>query len=277
MNNRVTLNDSTVIPQLGLGVWKMRGEEAIRAVRSAIDAGYRHIDTAAIYQNEEEVGRAIADAIAAGDITREELFVTTKLWNNQQHEPKEAFAQSLQRLGLDYVDLYLVHWPYPKKGLSTAAFEAIAEIQGLGTIQSIGVSNYYPEALDKLIQATGITPSVNQIELHPGFSQAEQRADNARRGIATESWSPLGQGEVLSHPVLQEIAQECGRSVAQVALRWNVQLGNIVIPKSSNPERIAHNAEIFEFELSAAQMERITALDTPDGRVGPDPRNYPED
>ncbi|QGU02594.1 putative oxidoreductase [Corynebacterium kalinowskii] len=271
--------DGTEFPQLGLGTWKLREEEAERAVRTAIEVGYRHIDTAAIYQNEEAVGKAIRDAIAAGEVTRDELFVTSKLWHNQQGEDTATgFNQSLERLGLDYLDLYLIHWPWASADRYVRSFEEMAKIQGLGKVQSIGVSNFYPEVLDRLIAETGITPVCNQIEVHPGFSQPELRAYHEEHGIVTAAWSPLGSGAIVDLASISELAEETGRTNAQVILRWHLQLGNLVIPRSSNPERIAENFGIFDFELSDAQMAAITALDNgPDqGRRGADPLVFPE-
>ncbi|MEZ2122494.1 aldo/keto reductase [Corynebacterium sp. CCM 9203] len=277
----VTLNDGNEIPQLGFGVYKLKDDDCVRAVRHAIDVGYRHIDTAAIYGNEEQVGNAIRDAVAAGDVTREELFITTKVWNDRHgaDETARAFQESLSRLGLDYVDCYLVHWPCPRQGLAVDTFREMAKIQGLGGIRSIGVSNFYAETLDEIISATGITPVLNQIELHPGFSQPELRGVNRERGIATEAWSPIGRGRGLDHPVITRIAAEQDRTPAQVMLRWHLQLGNIVIPKSANPKRISENFDIFDFHLAERDVESITALDDSAiaGRIGPDPLVFPED
>lgn len=277
----VTLNDGNEIPQLGFGVYKLKEEECVTAVRHAIEVGYRHIDTAAIYGNEEQVGNAIRDAIAAGDVTREDLFITTKVWNDRQgtDETTRAFQGSLSRLGLDYVDCYLIHWPCPRKGLAVETFNAMAKIQGLGAIRSIGVSNFYAETLDEIISGTGITPVLNQIELHPGFSQSELREVNRERGIATEAWSPIGRGRGLDNPVIRRIAEEHDRTPAQVMLRWHLQLGNTVIPKSAHPKRISENFDIFDFHLGDRDMECITSLDDSAiaGRIGPDPLTFPEE
>lgn len=271
--------DGTEFPHLGLGTWKLRDDEAERAVRAAIEVGYRHIDTAAIYKNEEAVGKAIRDAISAGDVTRDELFVTSKLWHNQQGEDTATgFHQSLERLGLDYLDLYLVHWPWASADKYVRSFEEMAKIQGIGKVQSIGVSNFYPEVMDRLISETGITPVCNQIELHPGFSQPELREYHQKLGITTSAWSPLGSGEIIDVASISALAQDLGKTNAQVILRWHLQLGNIVIPRSSNPERIAQNADIFDFELSDEHMATITALDhgPEQGRRGADPLTFPE-
>ena len=274
ISDTITLNDGTPVPVLGLGVWQLDDDATYASTRAAVEAGYRHIDTAAVYGNEAAVGRAVADAVAAGDVRREDLFITTKLWNADQglDEGCAAFQASLDRLGLEYVDLYLLHWPCPAYDRYIDAYRALTTLQGLGRVQSIGVCNFYPEVLDDLEQTLGQVPAVNQIELHPGFSQAEQRADNARRGIATEAWSPLGKGAVLDDPVIGEIAREHGVTPAQAVIRWHLQLGNIVIPRSSRPERVRENADVFGFTLPDDEMARITALDREDGRVGPDPR-----
>ncbi|MBV7281371.1 aldo/keto reductase [Corynebacterium sp. TAE3-ERU30] len=274
----ITLNDATPIPQLGLGLWKIDPDECETVIRTAIEAGYRHFDCAAIYKNEEAVGAALRAAIAAGDVDRDELFVVSKVWNNQQgfEETGEAFNQSLQRLGLDYLDMYMVHWPCPDTDTYRASFEAIAQLQGLGRVQTVGVCNFYEETLDRIIADTGITPAINQIELHPGFSQRQLVDYHHHHGIVTECWSPLGQGEILSHPILGEIAEHHGVSPAQVALRWSLQQDRIVIPRSRTPERIRENMDVFSFTLSEEELRRITAMDQGEGagRVGPDPRVF---
>lgn len=269
----ITLNDGTQMPQLGFGTWKLEQDQAYTSVRRAIEVGYRHIDTAAIYGNEVEVGKAVRDAVAAGDATRDELFITTKLWNDQQHEPGVAFQQSLQRLGLDYIDLYLVHWPCPKQDQFVSAFEGIARIQGLGTVQSIGVCNFYAEVLRRIIAETGVVPAVNQIELHPGFPQLELQNLHRELGVVTQSWSPLGQGSLIDDPVVTGIAAAHRRTPAQVILRWHVQQDLVPLPKSGNDARIAENFNIFDFHLTQEDMVALTALDS--GRVGPDPLEFP--
>ncbi|GAB2503699.1 putative oxidoreductase [Corynebacterium atrinae] len=277
----VTLNDGTEMPQLGLGTWNLTGEDGARIVREAIAMGYRHIDTASIYHNEEEVGQAIREAIAAGDVTREELFVTSKLWNDDQGEDRvpAAFQESLHRLGLEYLDLYLVHWPAPSLGKYLESYEAIARLQGLGVIQSIGVSNFYEEVLHELIDATGTAPAVNQVELHPGFSQAPLRQVHEELGILTEAWSPLGRGAVLADPVLDAVARDVGKTTAQVALRWEMQLGCSAIPKSTNLQRLEKILEVTDFSLNSAQMDAISDLDHAEGfgRIFDDPRSYPSE
>ncbi|AZA13039.1 aldo/keto reductase [Corynebacterium choanae] len=278
----VTLSDGTIVPQLGFGTYKMRGDECYKAVRHAIEVGYRHIDTASLYKNEEEVGRAIADAIKAGDVARDELFITTKLWHDShgRHEAEQAFQVSKEKLGLDYIDLYLIHWPVPHLGKFVETWEGLINLLGFGTVQTIGVSNFYPEAIDELIAKTGHTPTVNQVELHPGFSQAELRDYHRHHNIATTAWSPIVRGSVFDHPTVEKIAEATGRTPAQIVLRWHMQLGNIAIPKSATPERIAENFSIFDFELTDEQMAAITALDSDDtvtGRFGPDPREFGND
>ncbi|WP_080796031.1 aldo/keto reductase [Corynebacterium pacaense] len=275
----LTLNDGSDIPQIGLGTWKLGGEEAYRVVRTAIGLGYRHIDTATLYGNEEEIGRALADAIAAGDATRDELFITSKVWNSDQGAERtpRAFQGSLRLLGLDYLDLYLVHWPCPQQGLYDETFEAIARLQGLGQIQSIGVANFYPEVLEDLVRSTGIVPAVNQVELHPGFSQPDLRELHLRLGVTTTAWAPLGRGRVLDQPVIRAIAAEHGVGAGAVVLRWLLQLGCVAIPKSSNEQRLRANLDISGFVLDEQQMRSITELDHSEiaGRMYQDPRDFP--
>lgn len=277
----VTLNDGTDIPQIGLGTWKLLGEEGKRIIREAIDLGYRHFDTASAYGNEEIVGRAIADAIAAGDVTREELFITTKAWQDEQGTDNipRAFRASLDRLGMEYVDLYLVHWPAPARGTYVESFEAIARLQGLGLVQSVGVANFYEEVLRELVEEAGIVPAVNQVELHPGFSQAPLRALHEELGVTTAAWSPLGRGILLANPVLDAVARAVGRSTAQVALRWAMQLGCVVIPKSAQPKRLAQNLAAADFTLTREQVAAITGLDDEAGfgRIFEDPRTFGND
>lgn len=256
---------------VGLGVWQTPAEDTERAVSAALHAGYRHIDTAAAYGNEAEVGRAIA----ASGIPREDVYIVTKLWNSEQGYEKAlaAFDASVARLGLDYLDLYLIHWPTPAQNLFVDTFKAFAHLRDQGRIRAIGVSNFEPEHLKLLIDATGIVPAVNQIELHPRLPQAELRETHARYGIATEAWSPLGQGSMLADPIITAIAERHGKTPAQVLIRWHIQLGNIVIPKSVNPDRIASNFNVFDFELSEADIASIATLDN-GTRLGPDPRTF---
>jgi 2,5-diketo-D-gluconate reductase A len=263
------LNDGNTIPQLGYGVWRVSNEEAVTYVGEAIKAGYRSIDTAAIYENEEGVGQAIA----AADVARSDLFITTKLWNDKRSHDAAlaAFDQSLKRLKLDYIDLYLIHWP----GISGAgyvdAWRALSRLKEEGRVKSIGVSNFMVPHLQRLIDVTGIVPTVNQIELHPRFQQKELRAFNAQHNIATESWAPLGQGSLVTDEKLSAIGRKYGKTPAQVILRWHLHNGFIAIPKSVTPSRIRENIDIFDFTLDADDMRTIEAMDDRQGRVGPDP------
>src|ERR1700736_6005736 len=264
----VTLNDGNSIPAVGFGVFKIPPTDTEQAVSTALQAGYRNIDPAAMYGNERETGRAVA----ASGVPRDELYLVTKLWNAEQgyESTLAAFDVSMQKLGIDVLDLYLVHWPMPKLNKFVDTFKAFAHLRDQGRIRSIGVSNFAPEHLTVLIDATGIVPAVNQIELHPRFPQTELREVHAQQGIATEAWAPLGQGALLTHPTVTAVAETTGRTPAQVLIRWHIQLGNIVIPKSVNPTRIASNFDVFDFELSANQMATISSLD--DGtRLGPNP------
>ena len=265
----VKLNDGRAIPQLGLGVWQASNDEAALAVRTALQAGYRHVDTAAIYNNEAGVG----DGIRAAGIDRAEIFVTTKLWNDAQGTDSvlKAFDASLQRLKLDYVDLYLIHWPAPRKGLYVESWKALLRLKEEGRARSVGVSNFTVEHLDRIIAETGVAPVLNQIELHPRFQQQALRKAQAERGIVTESWSPLGQGQMLKDPVIGAIAARHGRTPAQVIIRWHLDSGLVVIPKSVTPGRIRENFDVFGFRLDADDMAKVAALDTKGGRIGPDP------
>ena len=267
----IELNDGSEIPQLGFGTWQISREDAGEAVTKALDVGYRAIDTAAAYENEAEVG----GAINGSGIDRAELFVTTKLWNSDQgrDRTKAAFAESLSKLGLDYLDLYLMHWPVPTKGLFVETWQAMEELRDEGRVRSIGVSNFREEDLERLAQETGTVPALNQIELHPRLQQAELRAWHADHEIATEAWSPLAQGGLLEDGTIETVAAHHDRSPAQIILRWHLQLGNVVIPKSSNPERIRQNFEIFDFTLSEDDMAAIERLDTGE-RTGGDPDTF---
>ena len=271
----ITLNDGNAIPSVGLGVFQTPPQETEQAVSAALRAGYRHVDTASGYDNEREVGRAIAKS----DIPREEIFVVTKLWNADQgyHSTMKAFQKSAKRLGLDgeggYLDLYLIHWPVPAIGEFVDTWRAFGALRDLGHIRSIGVSNFAPEHLNTLIDATGIVPVVNQIELHPLLTQVELREVHKQLGIATEAWSPLGRGLLLDHPTITRIADANDKTPAQVIIRWHLQIGNIVIPKSVNPERIASNFDVFDFELSEDDVTTISSLDS-GTRLGPDPRTF---
>ncbi len=272
----VSFNDGNTIPQLGFGTWKLSGDECYNAVRTAISVGYRHIDTAKIYGNEEPVGRAVADAIAAGEVDREDLFITTKLWNDGHDHAPEEFEASLDRLGLDYVDAYLIHWPFPAAGKYVKAWDDLIRIQGVGRVRSIGVANFYEETLDDLEKATGVIPVMNQVELHPGFSQASLRAYHDEKDIVTEAWSPLGRGDSLTEQTIVQIAEEAGATPAQVVIAWHVALGNVVIPKSGNAKRIEENFVALDVALTDAQIDAITALDADGGRSYNDPRQWPE-
>ena len=271
----IALNDRNSIPSVGLGTWQTPPEVTERAVAAALTAGYRHIDTAAGYGNEREVGKAVRDS----GLPREDVFIVTKLWNSDQgyDNTMAAFEHSAERLGVNqpdnYLDLYLIHWPVPALGEFVDTFRAFAALHDLGRIKSIGVSNFEPEHLTTLIDATGIVPAVNQIELHPLLPQTELREMHAKLGIATEAWSPLGQGSLLQNPTITGIADAHGKSPAQVLIRWHVQLGNIVIPKSVNPERIVSNFDVFDFELSGDDMASIASLEN-GTRLGPDPRSF---
>ncbi|HEX5568992.1 MAG TPA: aldo/keto reductase, partial [Streptomyces sp.] len=242
----ITLNNGVRMPQLGLGVWQVSDEEATAVVGHALASGYRSIDTAAAYRNEEGTGRAIAGS----GVPREELFVTTKLWNDQHgHDAAlRAFDASLARLGLEYVDLYLIHWPVPARDRYVQTWKALEKLYAGGRAKAIGVSNFKPAHLRRLMEETGIVPALNQIELHPHFPQAEARAFHAEHGIATEAWSPLSQGRgLLQDPTVGSLARKHGRTPAQVVLRWHLQLGNVVIPKSATPSRIEENIDVFGF------------------------------
>ncbi len=268
----LTLNDGRSIPQLGLGVFLVDPAEAERIVSDALEVGYRHIDTAMIYKNEEGVGRAIAKS----GIPREELFITTKLWNSDQgtDSARAALDTSLSKLGLDYVDLYLIHWPAPKYGKHVESWQTLVELRETGKARSIGVSNFMQTHLDDLAQASDVVPVVNQVELHPAFQQRELRAFQEPRGTLTEAWGPLGQGkyELAELPGLAEIAERHGKSVQQVAIRWHLQEGIIVFPKTTKRSRMIENADVFDFELSADEMATIAAADR-DQRVGAHPLN----
>jgi 2,5-diketo-D-gluconate reductase A len=267
----ITLHDGIEMPQLGFGVFQVPPEETQSAVELALEAGYRHIDTAAAYRNEKGVGAALA----VSGLLREDYFVTTKLWNSQQGHDSTlaAFEASLERLGLDHVDLYLIHWPAPTEGRFLDTWRAFERIHGEEAARTIGVSNFRIEDLQLLEQETETRPTVNQVELHPRLQQADLRAWHAEHGIATEAWSPLAQGELLDNETIVAVAEGHGKTPAQVILRWHLQLGNVVIPKSVTPERIRENIDVFDFELSVEDLEAIEDLDS-SSRIGPDPATF---
>ncbi len=265
----ILLNDGRRMPQFGFGVWQIREAETAGLVKTATEAGYRSIDTAAIYGNEAGVG----EGVRKSGVAREELFITTKLWNSEQGHAKtlKAFDASLKRLALDYVDLYLIHWPVPELRLYVETWKALIELKKGGQAKSVGVSNFTMHHLRRIMDEAGIVPAVNQIELHPRFQQNALREFHAAHGIATESWSPLGRGALFGDATLAAIARKHRKTTAQIILRWHIDSGLIVIPKSATPARIRENISIFDFLLDAADMKAIAALDHSDGRAGPDP------
>jgi 2,5-diketo-D-gluconate reductase A len=271
----IDLNDGRSIPQLGFGVFKVPPEETAEVVRQALEVGYRHIDTAEMYGNEQGVGEAVRDS----GLDRSEVFVTSKL-NNGYHEPdqaRRAFDETLSTLGFDYVDLFLIHWPLPTlyDGDFVSTWKTLEEFRADGRARSIGVSNFQVDHLERLAAETDTVPAVNQIELHPYLLNGEVDSYGRRHGIATEAWSPIAQGKVLDDEVIAEIAERVDRTPSQVVLRWHVQRGNIVFPKSMRPERMRENFEIFDFELGGDDVERIDALDAGEsGRVGPNPDRF---
>ena len=268
----VKLNNGVEIPQVGFGVFQVAPDEVVEPVRTAIESGYRLIDTAAAYRNEKGVGRAIAEA----GVPREELFITTKLWNSEQGYDKalKAFDTSLSKLGLEQVDLYLIHWPIPKRDTYVETWKALEKVYADGRARAIGVSNFTERHLTRLFDETEIVPAVNQVELHPRLPQEQLRAFHAQHQIVTEAWSPIGQGKgLLEDPTLVALAETKGTSPAQVVLRWHVQLGNVAIPKSVTPSRIKDNLDVFGFELDDADMAKLAGLATGE-RVGPDPEEF---
>jgi 2,5-diketo-D-gluconate reductase A len=267
----LALHDGVEIPQLGFGVFQVPPEETQAAVEAALEIGYRHIDTAAAYGNEAGVGAAIA----ASGLPREDVFVTTKLWNTQQgfDSALAAAEKSLGRLGLDHVDLYLIHWPVPSEDRYLDTWRAFERLRREGRARSIGVSNFRVEDLERLRQEAEALPTVNQIELHPRLQQAELRAWHADHDVATEAWSPLAQGALLSDETIEAVAARHGKTPAQAILRWHLQIGNVVIPKSVTPERIRENFEISDFELSEDDLAAIARLDRGE-RIGPDPATF---
>jgi len=268
---KIPLRGDVEIPQLGFGVFQVPPEDTAEATTLALQAGYRHIDTAAAYGNEAAVGQAVR---AAG-LDRSEVFITTKCFNDDHghQQAHKAFKASLDRLEVDYVDLYLIHWPVPSKDKYVETWQAFTELQAEGVVRSIGVSNFQPAHLRRIIDETGVTPAVNQVELHPLLQQAGLRREHAELGIVTEAWSPLAQGAVLDDPVITEIAETHSKTAGQVVIRWHLQLGNVVIPKSVTPERIEQNFDVFDFHLSEREMAAIEELDAGQ-RTGPDPDTF---
>nr|WP_120492139.1 aldo/keto reductase [Corynebacterium lactis] len=270
--DHVALCDGNTIPQLGLGTYKMDDVQARSAVRYALEVGYRHIDTASLYGNERGVGCGLDDAISDGIVTREDVFVTTKVWNDAQtaEATRKSVRDSLDRMALDYADLVLVHWPVAGQGTFAECFDTLLELKQEGLIRSVGVANFYPEVLDQLSEV----PVVNQIELHPQFPQNEQVADDRHRGIVTQAWSPIGRATYLDNSPIADIAAEVGKTPAQVAIRWHLQRGIVAIPKSANRERIRENFEVTDFELTDAHMATIASMARADGRMSADPREF---
>ena len=271
----ITLNNQTQIPQLGFGVFQVPPEQTAEVVSQALEVGYRHIDTAQMYQNEQEVGVALA----ATDVPREELWITSKL-NNGFHRPddaRRAFDETLSKLGIEQIDLFLIHWPLPTlyDGDYVSTWRTLTEFVEDGRARSVGVSNFQPAHLDRLVAETGIVPTVNQIEVHPYFTNEDARAASIRHGIEVEAWSPIAQGAVLDDEVIGKIAAAHGKKPSQVALRWHVERGDIIFPKSMHRERMQENFDIFDFELSADEVAEISALDKgEDGRTGPNPDTF---
>jgi 2,5-diketo-D-gluconate reductase A len=267
----VKLNNGVAMPQLGFGVFQVPDDETTAAVTAALNAGYRSIDTAAIYGNEGGVGRAVPDA----GIAREELFITSKVWNSDHSYDNTLSAHdaTLDKLGLDALDLYLIHWPAPDRDLYLETWRALERLYAEGRVRAIGVSNFEPDHLERLVALADVVPAVNQVELHPALQNRDVIAANTRHGIATETWSPLAQGAVLSDPAITAIAERHGKTPAQVVLRWHLQEGRIVIPKSVTPARIAENLALFDFALGGDELVVIDALEQ-DGRTGPHPAEF---
>ena len=264
----LSLDDGNTIPQLGFGLYKVPAADAARLSRDAIAIGYRHLDTAALYGNEAGVGEAVRSA----EVPRDELFVASKVWmdDNGYDSTLRAFDASMQRLGLATLDLYMIHWPVPSTDLYVETWRALVRLQEEGRVQSIGVANFHAHHLERIIGETGVAPVVNQVELHPWLPQEELRAFDEAHGIRTEAWSPLARGRVLGTPLLAEIADKHGRTPAQVVLRWHLELGNVVIPKASSPERLRENLDVFDFTLDDEDMAAIATLESGE-RTGRDP------
>ena len=269
----VEMNDGRSIPVIGFGVWQVPDDVVVDATLKALEAGYRHIDTAYLYLNERGVG----EALRRSGLDRDDIFVTTKVWNTDHgyDETLRAFDKSTGLLGIDEVDLYLIHWPTPARDIYLDSWRALIRLREEGRARSIGVSNFHEAHLRKIIDETGVIPAINQIELHPWLPQTHMRDIDARLGIKTEAWSPLGSGRLIDDPVIGEIAAKHGKSPAQVMVRWSIQLGNIVLPKSVTPERIEQNIDVFDFELDDADMAAIATLDS-GRRTGPNPDEFNE-
>jgi 2,5-diketo-D-gluconate reductase A len=267
----IRLSDGHIMPQLGYGTWQVTDGTAA-LVADAIGAGYRAIDTASIYGNEREVGEGVAES----GVARDQLFITTKLWNDDQgfDSALAACEASLDRLGLDQIDLYLIHWPVPVRDLYVESWKAMIQLREQGRVRSIGVSNFLPEHLDRIIAETGVKPVLNQIELHPRFQQRDVRDYHAEKGILIEGWSPLGRGGVLDHPTIERIAEKHRRSPAQVVIRWHLDQGNITIPKAADRRHMVDNLSVGGFSLDEEDMAAIVKMDVADGRTGPDPATY---
>ncbi len=269
MPERITLNDGTSIPQLGLGVWQVDPDITARVVGWGIEAGYRLIDTAEGYRNEEGVG----EAIRAASVPRNELYITSKLRNgaHRRDDALRAFDDTMEKLGLEQIDLFLIHWPLPGQNRYVEAWKTLIELKDAGRIKSIGVSNFNQDHLERIIGVTGVVPVVNQIELHPAFQQRDSREFHAKHDIKIESWSPLGSGRLLDDQTIASIARKHGKTIAQTIIGWHLQQGLIVIPKSVNKDRIAANFDVFDFKLDAEDLKTIEGLDSPDGRTGANP------
>lgn len=267
----IQLSDGQRIPQLGLGVWQASQDQARAAVRFALEEGYRHVDTAAIYGNEEGVGQGMRES----GIPREQVFLTTKVWNDAQgfETTKQALDASLGRLQVDYVDLLLIHWPAPSRDLYVDTWKAMIDLQRQGKVRSIGVSNFNQDHLERLISETGVKPVLNQIELHPFLQQEEMRQHHQELKVHTQSWSPLGQGSALDHPAVLDLARKHSKTAAQIIVRWHLELGLIVIPKSVTPSRIRENFNVLDFKLDALDIAILTVLNA-DKRLGPDPASF---
>jgi 2,5-diketo-D-gluconate reductase A len=268
-SNRLYLNDGNVMPQLGYGLWQVPDDVTEKACLHAIHVGYRSIDTAQIYGNERGLGRAIQSC----GLPRQDLYITTKIWNTEQgHESTlRSFEDSLKKLKSQYVDLLLIHWPAPKKNLYVETWKALIQLKQEGRARSIGVSNFNPDHLERIIHETSTIPAVNQIEVHPRFQRKDLRALHDKFKIVTEAWSPLGQGKLITDPVLENISEKHGKSPAQIILRWHLDMGLGAIPKSINPSRVLENFQVFGFKLDQEDHDQINRLDSREGRIGPDP------